>query len=49
MKLRKFFIKKKKVFTETTTTTTITTDENLCTDKNEQKPFEKVLPKRLVC
>lgn len=47
MKLRNFFIKKKKVITETTTKTTFTTDENLCTDKNEQKPFEKVAPEKI--
>ena len=40
MKLKDLFTKKKTVITETKTTT-ITTEENICTEKNEQKPFEK--------
>ena len=47
MKLKDLFTKKKKVITETTTTTTITTEVNVCTDKNEQKPFEKVAPNKI--
>lgn len=46
MKLKDLFTKKKTVITESTTTTTITTEVNVCTDKNEQKPFEKVAQTR---
>ena len=46
MKLKDLFTKKKTVITETKTTT-ITTEENICTEKNEQKPFEKVAPEKI--
>ena len=46
MKLKDLFTKKKTVITETKTTT-ITTEENICTEKNDQKPFEKVAPEKI--